>query len=62
MQKIFNYINGQLVEPVSKKFIDNVDPSIGEVYSQIPDSDERDVADAVTAARAAFDGWAGMQV
>ncbi len=62
MQKILNYINGQLVEPVSKKFIDNVNPSIGEVYSQIPDSDEKDVANAVNAAKAAFDGWAGMQV
>jgi aminomuconate-semialdehyde/2-hydroxymuconate-6-semialdehyde dehydrogenase len=62
MQKILNYINGQLVEPVSKKFIDNVNPSIGAVYSQIPDSDEKDVANAVMAAKAAFDRWAGMQV
>jgi aminomuconate-semialdehyde/2-hydroxymuconate-6-semialdehyde dehydrogenase len=62
MQKILNYINGQLVDSVSKKFIDNIDPAIGSVYSHIPDSDERDVANAVSAAKAAYDGWAGMPV
>lgn len=62
MQKILNYINGQLVEPVSKSFIDNIDPSVGATYSLIPDSDEKDIAHAVEAAKKAFDGWAGMQV
>ena len=40
---IKNYINGELVEPVSKKYLDNIDPSRGKVYSYIPDSDEQDV-------------------
>ncbi len=62
MLHILNYINGQLIEPVSGKFIDNVNPSIGEVYSQIPDSDDKDVANAVAAAKNAFEGWSGMQV
>lgn len=62
MQKILNYINGQLVEPVSKHFIDNIDPSVGATYSLIPDSDEKDIEQAVEAAKKAFDGWAGMQV
>ena len=57
MQKILNYINGQLVEPVSKSYLDNPDPSTGAVYSLCPDSDEEDVELAVTAAKAAFNQW-----
>ncbi|MBK7666396.1 MAG: aldehyde dehydrogenase [Sphingobacteriaceae bacterium] len=57
MEKIRNYINGELVEPISKAYIDNVDPSRGKVYSLIPDSDERDVELAVAAAKAAFKEW-----
>jgi aminomuconate-semialdehyde/2-hydroxymuconate-6-semialdehyde dehydrogenase len=57
MEKIRNYINGELVEPISKAYIDNVDPSRGKVYSLIPDSDERDVELAVAAAKAAFKDW-----
>ncbi|HAS45276.1 MAG TPA: 2-hydroxymuconic semialdehyde dehydrogenase [Microscillaceae bacterium] len=58
MQKLQNYINGELVPPISGQYIDNYDPAIGEVYSLIPDSGEADVAQAVEAAQAAFEGWA----
>ena len=54
---IKNYINGELVEPVSKKYLDNIDPSRGKVYSYIPDSDEQDVELAYAAANAAFSEW-----
>jgi aminomuconate-semialdehyde/2-hydroxymuconate-6-semialdehyde dehydrogenase len=57
MLKIENYIGGRLIGPVSEGFLDNFDPALGEVYSLIPDSDERDVDLAVEAARAAFPGW-----
>lgn len=57
MQKILNYINGKLVAPVSDTYIDNVNPATGEVYSLIPDSDERDVMAATAAAKAAFVKW-----
>jgi aminomuconate-semialdehyde/2-hydroxymuconate-6-semialdehyde dehydrogenase len=57
MQQLKNYINGQLTGPVSKKYFDNFDPSTGQVYSQIPDSDEQDVEDAYRAAKAAFKEW-----
>ena len=57
MQKILNYINGQLVEPVGHLFFDNVSPATGEPYSRIPDSDDRDVELAVQAATAAFPLW-----
>jgi aminomuconate-semialdehyde/2-hydroxymuconate-6-semialdehyde dehydrogenase len=57
MQKIQNYINGKLIEPVGNKYLDNYDPSTGKVYSLLPDSDERDVQLAVDAARKAFPAW-----
>lgn len=58
MKKIENYINGRLCAPVSAEYLDNYNPSTGEVYSLIPDSDERDVQQAVDAAKAAFPSWA----
>lgn len=60
MQKILNYINGQLAEPISQKFLDNYNPSEGKVYSQLPDSDQSDVDLAVAAAAAAFPVWSSM--
>ena len=60
MQEIFNYINGELTSPASVQFLDNYDPSEGKVYSLIPDSDERDVARAASAARQAFPAWSSM--
>jgi aminomuconate-semialdehyde/2-hydroxymuconate-6-semialdehyde dehydrogenase len=57
MQRILNHINGKAVEPVSGKYLDNTDPATGRVYSQVADSDERDVAKAVAAARDAFPTW-----
>jgi aminomuconate-semialdehyde/2-hydroxymuconate-6-semialdehyde dehydrogenase len=60
MKTIQNYINGELVAPVSGKYFDNINPATGHVYSQIPDSDEQDVALAVKAAKAAAPHWANM--
>lgn len=57
MQKIQNYINGELVAPVGGQHMDNIDPSRGKVYSLIPDSDEKDVEIAIKAAKAAFPSW-----
>lgn len=57
MQKLQNYINGELIAPISGDYIDNYNPAKGEVYSLIPDSDERDVELAVKAAEAAFPSW-----
>lgn len=57
MQLIQNYVNGKIVEPQSDAYLDNFEPATGEVYSQIADSDERDVDLAVEAAKAAFPTW-----
>ncbi|RMH77845.1 MAG: aldehyde dehydrogenase, partial [Calditrichaeota bacterium] len=57
MDTLLNYINGEFVPPASGEYIDNFNPATGEVYSRVPDSDERDVETAVEAARAAFPQW-----
>lgn len=56
-KQIANYIAGTLQPPVNGKYIDNVNPATGAVYSAIPDSDIQDVEMAVTAANAAFPAW-----
>lgn len=57
MEKILNYINGELVAPTSGKYLKNYNPSNGEVYSLIPDSDKSDIDKAVDAAKMAFKTW-----
>lgn len=54
---IENYIGGELVRPASGLYLDNFEPATGAVYSQIPDSDDRDVNLAADAARSAFPAW-----
>lgn len=55
--KIANYIAGKLQAPLSGNYMDNVNPATGEVYSQTPDSDVKDIDEAAGAAQAAFHGW-----
>jgi aminomuconate-semialdehyde/2-hydroxymuconate-6-semialdehyde dehydrogenase len=57
MTVLENYIGGSFTKPQSESYLDNVNPATGEVYSQIPDSDERDVCAAVEAAKQAFPDW-----
>lgn len=57
MISLKNYINGQLVDPVGKSFFENVNPSTGQIYSEIPDSTEADVQLAYEAAAKAFPVW-----
>ncbi len=60
MQTLANYIDGQLVAPQTGSYLENINPATGAVYSKIPDSNERDVDAAVTAAARAFPAWSGM--
>lgn len=57
MERILNYINGELMAPASGEYLDNYDPSRGQVYGEIPDSDYRDIQSAVEAASVAFAEW-----
>jgi aminomuconate-semialdehyde/2-hydroxymuconate-6-semialdehyde dehydrogenase len=61
MKKIANYINGKLVEPLSKNYIDNYNPATGDVYSLIPNSNDEDVNEAIKSARAAFPSWSKLK-
>lgn len=58
MDKIKNYINGDFVGPVGGQYFENVNPATGQPFILVPDSDERDVENAVAAAKAAFPAWA----
>jgi aminomuconate-semialdehyde/2-hydroxymuconate-6-semialdehyde dehydrogenase len=57
MEKILNYINGSFQHPASNQFFDNIEPATGLAYSEIPDSDYRDIEVAVQAAKSAFPEW-----
>ena len=58
--RIQNFIDGKLVEPVGGEYLDNIEPATGKAYSQVPDSDSRDVELAVAAAEKAFPAWSCM--
>ncbi len=55
--QIRNFIDGKFVEPAGGKYLDNIEPATGKPYSQVPDSDARDVELAVAAAEKAFADW-----
>jgi len=52
-----NYIDGELVEPISGKYLDDIEPATGAVLASSPDGDEHDVERAVAAAKRAFPAW-----
>lgn len=57
MQTLANYIFGEYVAPIGLTYLDNIEPATGQAYSAIPDSDERDLEFAVSAAERALTGW-----
>ena len=57
MLRIQNFIGGTFSDAASQRCLDNIDPSSGEVYGAIPDSDQTDVGLAYKAAAEAFDSW-----
>lgn len=59
---IKNYINGEYLEPISSEWLDNYNPSNGEVYGQIPNSSVKDVELAYESAEKAFMSWSTTTV
>ena len=57
LPRIKNFIDGEFVEPVGGKYLDNIEPATGKPYSQVADSGKADVDLAVAAAEAAFGDW-----
>ena len=54
---IKNYINGEFVNTTQDNWLDNYNPTIGEIYGQIPNSSKEDVEKAYKAAAEAFPKW-----
>jgi aminomuconate-semialdehyde/2-hydroxymuconate-6-semialdehyde dehydrogenase len=55
--QIQNFIDGRFVEPASGRYLDNIEPATGKAYSQVADSNARDVDLAVAAGENAFADW-----
>ena len=50
MLTITNFIEGELVDPVEGRWLENVEPATGLVYSRLPASGPEDVGRAADAA------------
>src|SRR3954451_12990277 len=60
LPQLQNYVDGQFVDPAGGRYLDNIEPATGKPYSQVADSDGRDVELAVAAANKAFTDWSRM--
>ncbi|MBS1762955.1 MAG: aldehyde dehydrogenase [Bacteroidetes bacterium] len=52
-----NYIGGNFIGPLSGNFIENINPATGKAYTNIPNSNEKDINVAVAAAKRIFPEW-----
>ncbi len=57
-----NFIGGYFIGPLSGRFLDNINPATGEISGQIPNSNEKDVQIAVSAAKKAFELWSNTTI
>ena len=55
--EIQNFIGGTFQAPRSGNYLDNINPATGELIGKIPESSEKDVAEAISAAKKAFPQW-----
>lgn len=62
MEKLRNFIDGVYCDPIDRNYIDNYEPATGKVYAQIPNSNEKDVQNAVLAAQKALPIWSSMAI
>lgn len=60
MEKIANYINGELTPPKSSEYMEDVNPATAEVFAKIPLSDEEDLHSAIASAEKAFPEWSNL--
>jgi aminomuconate-semialdehyde/2-hydroxymuconate-6-semialdehyde dehydrogenase len=59
---IHNFINNQDHIPLSGFWMDNYEPATGQVYGEIPNSNEDDVEKAYQAAAQAFPAWSNTTI
>ncbi len=60
MERILNYINGELISPQANQFLDNINPATGKVYSKVASSHDQDINKAVECAKKAFLTWSQL--
>lgn len=59
---IENFIGGGFHAPLSGNYIENINPATGSYLGRIPDSNEKDVTEAVASAKKAFPSWSVSHV
>jgi aminomuconate-semialdehyde/2-hydroxymuconate-6-semialdehyde dehydrogenase len=57
VQKVANFIGGELRPPAEGRCLEDVEPATGETIAEVPASSAADVEEAVSAASAAFPAW-----
>jgi len=59
MPKYRNFINGRYIEPIDKKYFENINPADkNDLIGLFPDSGEKDILKAVEIAKNNFEAWA----
>jgi aminomuconate-semialdehyde/2-hydroxymuconate-6-semialdehyde dehydrogenase len=62
MEKILNYIDGQLVPAQSNETLPLYNPAEGSIYGSAPSSDKQDVEAAIAAAEKAYPAWSALSI
>lgn len=62
MEILKNYIDGDFCLSVNEQFLDNYEPATGKIYSQLPDSDEADIAKAIESSKKSFLLWSQSSI
>ena len=57
MKRVFHHIGGEFRPPSAGNYLEDLDPSTGEVIAEVADGDATDVDAAVAAASRAFPSW-----
>ncbi|XP_055328339.1 probable methylmalonate-semialdehyde dehydrogenase [acylating], mitochondrial [Paramacrobiotus metropolitanus] len=60
--KVKNFINGQMVDSTTNQWIDLKNPATNEVICKVPKSTNREMEDAVAAAKQAFKTWSKTSI
>lgn len=60
LPRILNFISQTWLEPLNKQYLPVVNPSTGEIISELADSSFEDINRAVVHAKLAFPSWAGL--
>lgn len=57
LERLRNYIGGELLEPEDGSYLDSINPATGELLAKVPNSSRKDLERAVAAAREATPAW-----